>query len=80
MFLKGFNVEERQKLGKIVGVCLSNGLGNPSCLCALFDDHLVKEGKIATTLIPDKWFKVSEMVAVMAVVYLVLHFFNYTAP
>jgi len=45
MFLKGFNEEERQKLGKIVGVCLSNCLGNPSCLCALFDDHLVKEGK-----------------------------------
>lgn len=44
MFLKGFNEEERQKLAKIVGVCLSNGLGNPSCLCALFDDHLVKEG------------------------------------
>jgi hypothetical protein len=50
MFLKGFNEEERQKLGKIIGLCLANGLGNPACLSATFDDHLVKEGRCRRTL------------------------------
>jgi len=44
MFLKGFSAEERQKLATTVGICLSNGLGNPACLDALFEEHLVKEG------------------------------------
>jgi len=44
MFLKGFTEEERSKLAKIVALCLANGLGDPSCLSLLYDDHLVKEG------------------------------------
>jgi len=44
VFLKGFEESERKKLGTVVGICLANGLGNPTCLNALFEDHLVKEG------------------------------------
>lgn len=44
MFLKGFTVEERHKLATTVGICLSNGLGNPACLDVLFEEHLVKDG------------------------------------
>ena len=45
MFLKGFSLEERQKLAITMGICMSNGLGNPACLDSLFEEHLVKEGK-----------------------------------
>jgi hypothetical protein len=44
MFLKGFSGEERQKLATTMGICLANGLGKPTCLDALFEEHLVKEG------------------------------------
>lgn len=44
MFLKGFGEEERKKLATVMGMCLANGLGNPTCLNVLFEDHLVKEG------------------------------------
>lgn len=44
MFMKGFSEDERQKLGMVIGVCLANNLGNPTCLTKLFDDHLVKDG------------------------------------
>ena len=58
MFLKGFNEEERVKLGMVMGLCLANGLGNPSCLVALFDDHLVKEG---TSTVRIKQIQIFEM-------------------
>ena len=45
VFLKGFTQEEREKLAIALGICLANGLGNPTCLQALFEDHLVKDGK-----------------------------------
>ena len=45
MFLKGFSEEERHKLATVMGICLSNNLGNPECLSALFEEHLVKEGE-----------------------------------
>lgn len=44
LFLKGFTEEERTKLAKVIGICLSNGLGSPSSLQQLFDAHLVKDG------------------------------------
>jgi hypothetical protein len=44
LFLKGFTDDERTKLAKVVGICLSNGLGSPACLTPLFDEHLVKDG------------------------------------
>lgn len=44
LFLKGFSEQERAKLAKVVGICLANGLGSPTCLLPLFEDHLVKEG------------------------------------
>ena len=44
VFLKGFTQEEREKLAIALGICLANGLGNPTCLQALFEDHLVKDG------------------------------------
>lgn len=44
MFLKGFEEAERKKLATVMGISLANGLGNPVCLNALFEDHLVKEG------------------------------------
>lgn len=44
MFMKGFSEDNRQKLGMVIGVCLANNLGNPTCLNKLFDDHLVKDG------------------------------------
>ena len=49
MFLKGFREEERKKLAQLYGIFFSNGLGNPQCLNALFEDHLVKEGKFVTS-------------------------------
>lgn len=58
-FLKGFGVEERQKLAIVVGICLANGLGNPSCLSALYEEHLVKEGLSLdfATVMFDAWLK-----------------------
>ncbi|ESO01408.1 hypothetical protein HELRODRAFT_82136 [Helobdella robusta] len=44
LFLKGFSIEEREKLAKVIGICLSNGLGSPASLLPLFDAHLVKDG------------------------------------
>lgn len=44
MFQKGFTVEERDKLAKITGIILANGLCTPRILLSLFEDHLVKEG------------------------------------
>jgi hypothetical protein len=44
MFLKGFNETERRRLAQIVGICLSNSLGSPTCLLTLFEEHLVKDG------------------------------------
>ena len=31
-------------MAKVIGICLSNGLGSPSSLQQLFDAHLVKDG------------------------------------
>ena len=45
LFLKGFTEDERFKLGTVIGICLANGLGEPTCLPPLFEEHLVKEGK-----------------------------------
>jgi len=42
--LKGFNETERQRLAQIVGITLANGLGSPTCLTTLFEEHLVKDG------------------------------------
>ncbi|KAK0053190.1 basic leucine zipper and W2 domain-containing protein 1 [Biomphalaria pfeifferi] len=44
MFQKGFSADEREKLAKITGIILANGLCTPSILLSLFEDHLVKEG------------------------------------
>eukprot|EP00914_Ancora_sagittata_P012377 GHVO01023830.1.p1 GENE.GHVO01023830.1~~GHVO01023830.1.p1 ORF type:complete len:418 (+),score=69.29 GHVO01023830.1:59-1312(+) len=44
MFLKGFDQSQRQKLAVVMGLCLANGLGNPTCLNILFEDHIVREG------------------------------------
>ena len=46
VFLKGFTEEDRTKRGPFIGVCLTNGLGEPTCLPALFEDHLVTEGEL----------------------------------
>jgi len=43
-FLKGFKAEERQKLAKVVGYCLANGLGSAVCIASLFEEHLAKDG------------------------------------
>ena len=44
LFLKGFTIEEREKLGTILGICLANGLGESTCLPVLLEEHLVKDG------------------------------------
>jgi hypothetical protein len=44
-FLRGFRPEERVKLAKVVGYCLSNGLGSSACILSLFEEHLVKDGR-----------------------------------
>ncbi|GFO00381.1 basic leucine zipper and w2 domain-containing protein 1 [Plakobranchus ocellatus] len=44
LFQKGFSEEEREKLAKITGIILANGLCTPRILSSLFEDHLVKEG------------------------------------
>jgi len=44
MFQKGFTVEEREKLAKITGIILADGLCTPRILLSLFEDHLVKDG------------------------------------
>jgi hypothetical protein len=44
LFLKGFNEAERERLAKVIGICLSNSLGSSSCLLTLFEQHLVKDG------------------------------------
>ena len=46
IFLKGFGEDERRKLGTVTGICLANGMGNAVCLGCLFEDHLIKDGKI----------------------------------
>lgn len=46
-FLRGFRAEERVKLAKVVGYCLSNGLGSSSCISSLFEEHLDKDGSIS---------------------------------
>ncbi|KAI0233970.1 Basic leucine zipper and W2 domain-containing protein 1 [Lamellibrachia satsuma] len=63
LFLKGFTEEERIKLGTVIGICLANGLGEPTCLPALFEEHLVKEGlslELATVLFRT-WLKEKDM-------------------
>ncbi len=55
VFLKGFREEERKKLAQIYGIFFANPLqpsatlGNPQCLNAVFEDHLVKEGRYPST-------------------------------
>lgn len=50
IFLKGFDQEQRQKLATVMGICFANGLGNATCLQALFEDHLVKDGEYYISL------------------------------
>lgn len=63
LFLKGFTEEERTKLGTVIGICLANGLGESTCLPALFEEHVVKEGlslEVATVLFRT-WLKEKDM-------------------
>lgn len=46
MFQKGFQADEREKLAVITGIILANSLCTPRILLSLFEDHLVKEGKL----------------------------------
>ncbi|KAI0212583.1 hypothetical protein LSAT2_002471, partial [Lamellibrachia satsuma] len=45
-FLKGFTEENRTKLGTVIGICVANGLGEPTCLPAVFKEHLLKESEL----------------------------------
>ena len=41
-----FTEENRTKLGTVIGICLANGLGEPTCLPAVFKEHLLKESEL----------------------------------
>ena len=43
-FLKGFSLEERDRLSMFVAVAVLDGLANPGILKTLKNEHLVKEG------------------------------------
>ena len=56
-------MEEREKLGIMLGICLANGLGDPICLPVLLEEHLVKESlsiDLATVLFR-AWIKEKDM-------------------
>lgn len=43
-YLKGFSAEQKRKLAELFVISFSNSLASPSCLLALFEDYLVKDG------------------------------------
>jgi len=63
VFLRGFSVEERRKLGTVYGISLANGLGNADCLAGLFEEHLVKDA-ISMSFATDvftSWLKLKDI-------------------
>lgn len=46
LFLKGFTESERNKLAMLTGILLANGNISGLILSSLFNENLVKEGKV----------------------------------
>ena len=46
LFLKGYHESDQRKLAIITGVFLATGFCSAKVLSNLFEDHLVKDGKI----------------------------------
>jgi len=44
MFLKGFTIDQRQKLAKVTAILLAGGQISPNVLSKVLQDHLVKDG------------------------------------
>ena len=51
LFLKGYNESNQRKLAIITGVFLATGFCSAKVLSSLFEDHLVKDGKIMSNMI-----------------------------
>lgn len=67
-FLRGFNADERIKLAKVLGYCVSNGVGSCACISSLFEEHLVKDGlsvEFARALF-EVWLKEKDIQSVSA--------------
>lgn len=43
-YLKGFSQEQKRRLAELFVICFANSLASPTCLLALFEDYLVKDG------------------------------------
>lgn len=49
-YLKGFSQEQKRRLAELFVISFANGLASPTCLLALFEDYLVKDGALRCSI------------------------------